>query len=184
MRPLFLLGLATSASFAELKPDPAKAGPEIISEASARLIAALTDAIAKHGPASSIGVCSERAPEIATAVGKAHGVILRRASEKPRNPRNAANDTEKAILKTFNASIGKTESPKAHAITRPDGSTTFVAPIVLANPLCLQCHGMPDRDVAPATLTAIRTLYPNDKAYGYKVGELRGLWSVTFPAGD
>jgi hypothetical protein len=67
-------------------------------------------------------------------------------------------------------------------VTNPDGSTTFYAPIVIANPLCLQCHGTPEKDIAPATLEAIQKHYPKDQATGYQLGDLRGLWSVTFPA--
>jgi hypothetical protein len=29
-------------------------------------------------------------------------------------------------------------------------------------------------------LTAIRKLYPEDRATGYKTGDLRGAWAVTF----
>jgi hypothetical protein len=177
MRQLLLLGLATSTCFAQVKP-----GPEIIAEASAKLIAALTEAIAKDGPASAIAVCSERAPEIAAAVGKTHRVTLRRASEKPRNMKNAATDAEKTLLAAFAADLEKKEQPKPRSVQNPDQSTTLFAPIVISNPLCLQCHGALDRDIAPATLEAIRRLYPDDKATGYQSGDLRGLWSVVFPA--
>ena len=182
MRPLLLLGLATSAGFSQTRPDPTKVGPQIIAEASGKLITALTEAIAKDGTASAIRVCFERAPAIAVEVGKSHGVTLRRASEKPRNPKNTANEAEKILLATFAADIQKNETPKPQTKTHLDGTTTFFAPIVISNPLCLQCHGAPDRDIAPLTLTAIRKPYPDDKATGYKVGDLRGLWSVTFPS--
>ncbi len=51
---------------------------------------------------------------------------------------------------------------------------------MLGNPLCLQCHGTPNQDIAPETLAAIQKLYPGDKATGFKLGDLRGLWRVTF----
>jgi hypothetical protein len=159
-----------------------KPGAEIIAEASAKLIAALTEAIAKDGPARAIGVCSERAPEIAAAVGKAHGVTMRRASDKPRNPKNAATDAEKVLLAAFAADLDKKQPLKPQSVPNPDQSTTLFAPIVISNPLCLRCHGAPDRDIAPLTLEAIRKNYPDDKATGYQSGDLRGLWSVTFPA--
>lgn len=184
MKTLLLFGFSTSMCLAQAESDPAKAGPEIIAEASAKLIAALTEAIAKDGAANAIGVCSERAPEIAAEVGKAHGVTLRRASDKPRNPKNAANEAEKLLLAAFATGIEKNEPPKPQVIANSDGSSTWFAPIVISNPLCLQCHGNPDPDIAPATLTAIRKLYPDDKATGYKSGDLRGLWSVTFPTGN
>jgi hypothetical protein len=49
------------------------------------------------------------------------------------------------------------------------------------NDLCLQCHGTADT-IAPEVRQAIETLYPNDLATGYTVGELRGLIRVTVPA--
>lgn len=64
----------------------------------------------------------------------------------------------------------------------PEGSVHFYAPILLAAPVCLQCHGRPEKDIAPATMAAIKKLYPEDKATGFQLGDLRGLWRVTFPA--
>lgn len=172
--------LCLSACLAHAKPDPAKAGPEIIAEASTKLIAALTEAIAKDGAAAAIGVCSERAPEIAAEVGLAHGVTLRRASEKPRNPNNAATDAEKILLAAFAADLENGKKPEPGVVTNSDGAVVFQAPIIIPSALCLQCHGDTKIDVAPGTLTAIQKLYPDDKATGYKIGDLRGAWSVIF----
>jgi hypothetical protein len=127
-------------------------------------------------------VCSEKAPQIAKEVAAHHGVTLCRATHKPRNPKNAADEVEKAALEAFGAALAKKEAPKAQIITNADGSRTFLAPIVLGNPLCLQCHGTPNQDIAPETLAAIQKLYPDDKATGFKLGDLRGLWRITFPA--
>jgi len=184
MKTLLLLVFIILMCIVQAKPDPAAEGSEIIAEASSKLIAALTEAIANDGTANAISVCSERAPEIAKQVGKTHGVTLRRASDKPRNPKNAANDAEKVLLAAFAAGIDRNEPPQPQIVSNPDKSTTWFAPIVISNPLCLQCHGVPDRDITPATLTAIQKLYPNDKATGYKAGDLRGLWSVTDQAGN
>ena len=71
---------------------------------------------------------------------------------------------EKAVLETFAAALAKNEVPKPQTISNQDGSKSFFAPIVLANPLCLQCHGTPEKDVASDTLSAIQKLYPDDKA--------------------
>jgi len=182
MKPHFPLVLVGLASLAQANPNPATAGSEVIAEASAKLIAALTEAIAKDGTANAIGVCSERAPAIAAAVGKARGVTVRRASGKPRNPKNAATDSEKIILAAFATDMDKSEPPKPRTVTNPDESSTFFAPIVISNPLCLQCHGTPGQEISPTTLAAIQKLYPADKATGYKLDSLRGLWSINVPA--
>lgn len=163
-------------------PDPVEMGPQIIAEAFGRLSGALASAIAERGPAGALGVCSEQAPQIAREVGAAHGVQLRRASHRPRNPQNAADAVEQAALQAFLDALAKPQPPVPQVVVNADGSRSFLAPIVLGNPLCLQCHGDPQKDIAPETLAAIQGRYPGDQATGFKLGDLRGLWRVTFPA--
>jgi len=182
MKYLLLLPFLAFTLVAQTKPDPADEGPKIIAEAFGRLNGALAAAIAKGGPASALSVCSEQAPQIAKEVGAAHGVTLRRATARPRNPKNAVDDVEKGVLAAFAEALAKKEAPKPQKTTKADGSVSFFAPIVLGNPLCLQCHGAPEEDIAPETLAAIQKLYPDDNATGFELGDLRGLWRVTFPA--
>lgn len=46
--------------------------------------------------------------------------------------------------------------------------------------MCLQCHGKPDEDIQKPTFKKIVNLYPKDKAIGYGINEVRGIWSITF----
>ena len=46
------------------------------------------------------------------------------------------------------------------------------------NKMCLQCHGLPNTQILPATLTKLKHLYPTDKAIGYGENELRGIWVI------
>lgn len=46
--------------------------------------------------------------------------------------------------------------------------------------MCLQCHGNPNAEIKPETYTALKALYPNDKATGYDVDQVRGIWSISF----
>jgi hypothetical protein len=180
--PITLISiLFTSAASAQQPLDPSVEAPKIIAEAFAKLSAELTTAIAKDGPAKALTVCSVRAPQIASEVGKDHKVTIRRATNQPRNPKNIATDAEKTALSTFAAALVEKSPPKPQIITNSDDSRTFLAPIVISTPLCLQCHGNPANDIAKPTLDAIRKLYPDDKATGYQLGDLRGLWSITFP---
>ncbi len=180
---LFAMLLACGAlAQTESSSDPATEGPKVITEAFGKLSAALSEAVAKDGPAGALTVCSEKAPQIAKEVAAAHGVTLRRATNKPRNPNNAVDAFENAVLKTFAAALEKNEAPKPQILPLPDGGKSFFAPIILGNPLCLQCHGDREKDITPETLAAIQKLYPADKATGFQLGDLRGLWRVTFPA--
>jgi len=177
MKRLLILSLLLPSGLALAETETKQDSPAIIAEASKILITALTEAIAESGTVGAISVCSEKAPEIATTVGNKHNVTLRRVTEKPRRPTNAANKAEQEILAAFAADIENGKPPAPRTITTEDGST-FVAPIVIPAPLCLQCHGDPAHDIAPETLAAIRKLYPNDQATGYKSGDLRGAWTV------
>ena len=48
----------------------------------------------------------------------------------------------------------------------------------LAKMPCLICHG----DNIDSTIsTKLNELYPNDKAVGYKAGEIRGAFTITQP---
>jgi len=49
-------------------------------------------------------------------------------------------------------------------------------------PACLGCHGTEGGDINAKTLKIIKQKYPEDKATGYKEGDLRGWWKITFPA--
>ncbi|WP_353849860.1 hypothetical protein [Hydrotalea sp.] len=43
----------------------------------------------------------------------------------------------------------------------------------------MQCHGKKGTDINANTLKEINQLYPNDKATGYAINEIRGLLVVT-----
>jgi hypothetical protein len=113
MKHLLLIPFFALSVFAQTAPDPAVEGPKIIAEAFTKLSGALGEAIAKGGPASALSVCREKVPQIAKEVAAAHGVTLRRATHKPRNPKNAADEVEKAVLEAFGAALAKREAPKA-----------------------------------------------------------------------
>ena len=53
--------------------------------------------------------------------------------------------------------------------------------ITIPNGLCLNCHGEPGKEINESTLEKINSLYPEDKAIDFKVGDLRGMWSIEMP---
>ena len=58
-----------------------------------------------------------------------------------------------------------------------DDRSGYVEPIVL-QPLCLTCHG---DSLAPEVAARIQDLYPQDRAVGYEVGDLRGVFWAAYP---
>lgn len=162
-------------------PEPADLGRQIVGQAFSVLSSNLMTAIAKGGPSNALEFCSVNVAPIVATVANARGVELRRVTHKPRNPDNQASPAELALIESYRARLATTTNLPPQIVTNASGRTQFVAPILLGNPLCLQCHGQPGTEIAPGTLSVIDRLYPADAARGFKLGELRGLWVVTLP---
>jgi len=93
-------------------------------------------------------------------------------SDRPRNPVNQADKDELAAMKWFRANPKATE--RITEISTSNGDVYhFTAPIWI-EPSCLSCHG--ERQSAPLW---IQKNY--SEAYGYHVGDLRGVMSIKLP---
>ena len=46
--------------------------------------------------------------------------------------------------------------------------------------LCVDCHGPADR-LTPAVKNELKAMYPDDKAIGYRPGEIRGAMTIRKP---
>ncbi len=158
-------------------------GKKVAGQAFQLLSGQLMGAMAKGGPIHAIDFCSTRALALTAAVGSSNRVVLHRVTHAPRNPANLANPLEQELIARFQAEVRVgTNQPPVPPVpvlrTNAAGATVFYAPIVLANPLCLQCHGTPGREIATATAEAIGQRYPQDRATGFRLGDIRGLWKV------
>jgi len=101
------------------------------------------------------------------------GMTFNNVSDRPRNPDNQADADELEDMAWFRA------NPKAedrlNEVRNTSGGSFYhyVAPVWI-EPYCLKCHG--EREDAPPSIAK-----NYDAAYGYKVGELRGLVSIRMP---
>ena len=154
-------------------------GQEIVNEAAAALSKALMKALEEGGVAGALPFCSIEAVPLTTEAAKRSGVGLRRISSKNRNPGNAASPEEQRILDTFRAALSRAQAPQA-VVEQTKIQASYYVPILLGNPTCLRCHGTPDQDIIPDDHRLIKQLFPEDKATGYKIGDLRGMWRVDF----
>jgi hypothetical protein len=155
-------------------------GRAIASQAFALLSTNLAQAIAARGITNALPYCSERAYPLTELVAATNQVRLRRITHKPRNPTNEVAAGELAILRGFQLALGRGEQPKPVVQARGTETVLFYSPIVITNPLCLQCHGVMGQDIPPATAALLRELYPQDQATGFQLGDLRGGWRVDF----
>jgi mono/diheme cytochrome c family protein len=83
---------------------------------------------------------------------------------------------ELAIISDFKTALAAGEKPKA--VLRERGEQVVGYYPIVTNGMCLQCHGEAGSQISAATLALIERLYPEDKATGYGVNELRGLFVV------
>jgi len=91
---------------------------------------------------------------------------------------------ERAALEDFDRRAASGESPasleKAEIVTE-DGTQSYRYMRALpTQPLCLACHGLPEQ-LTPAVKEKLKTLYPDDKAVGYRPGEIRGAMTIRKP---
>lgn len=186
---LALSGSAAEPASATTDPRLAE-GRRITVQAFNTLSGQLMAAMARGGPTNAIDFCSTRALSLTEGVGQTNRVSLHRVSHAPRNPANRASEAELALIRRFQEQLkpgavaaAPPAPPAPVLVTNTTGEVTFYAPIVLSNPLCLQCHGDPARDIAPATREAIAARYPADKATGFRLGDVRGLWRIGFGTG-
>jgi hypothetical protein len=159
-------------------------GQAIAAEAFGVLSSRLGKAIADAGYTNAIEFCSVHGITLTTSVGVTNEVLLRRVTHRPRNPQNRADTNELAIIRQFETELSKGATPIPVVAASKPNSFTYYAPIVLNLPLCVSCHGEPGTDIKPDVLAQIKKTYPADEATGFKLGQLRGLWSVDFKRAD
>ena len=139
------------------------------------LKAELKKAMKAGGPINALEVCNTKASDITKKVAEDKGVSITRVSLKNRNPDNVPNDWQMAVLEDFNARAEKGEKVKKMGfakIVEHDGKKQLRFMKALpTGKLCLKCHGSNIKEDVQAKITK---LYPDDKATGYKKGQVRG----------
>ncbi len=149
-----------------------------------KLLEVLDDEIRKGGPENAIGVCREKAPQMAKAASEKTGWAIRRVSLKHRNPKAVPDAWEKAALEEFDRRAAAGEKPtgleKGELLTVGGQQVYRYMKALPTQDLCLQCHGTPER-VSPAVQARLHELYPDDKAVGYSAAEIRGAITIRKP---
>lgn len=128
------------------------------------------------GTTQALSACHAQAPAIAA---KAVPDVVRvgRTSHRLRNPANRSPDWVVPLLAAY---VDRPEDRVPRAVKLSDDLYGYVEPIVL-QPVCLQCHGKTlDAEVS----AQIKMLYPEDRAVGFEVGDLRGLFWLEFTKPD
>jgi Protein of unknown function (DUF3365) len=139
----------------------------------------LKQVLGTQGPEAAISVCKEKAPAIAASLSKSSGFEVTRVSPKNRNPKGAPDAWEaqaQAALEKRLASGEKPESLETWQVVKTAGGKEFrYAKALVAQPLCLTCHG---EQIAEGIKARVAAEYPDDKATGYAAGMVRGIVSI------
>jgi hypothetical protein len=146
-------------------------------EASQALIqglgAQLRAALQAAGPESAMHICQQAAGLTTKAIGENFdGVSVRRTTLKPRNPGNAPDEIDKKVL---NLLATADEIPNEH-IEWTGETGRYYKPLIIQE-VCLKCHG-DSSTFSPGLKNKLKSLYPDDLATGYGLGELRGVIRV------
>lgn len=138
----------------------------------------LQKALANGSIESALRYCNVHAYPIADSLAAVYSVSIKRVSDKNRNPRNKTDKMGNFMMKGFGIDLseGNDLSPK---LVMKDDSVIFYKPII-TQALCLNCHGVPGKDITFSNDSLIQSLYPRDKAVGYQANQLRGLWRIGF----
>ncbi|MFZ2306248.1 MAG: DUF3365 domain-containing protein [Rhodoferax sp.] len=180
------VGLGMAISLNAMADDAAvlEEARSVASAVPPKLVQVLTAEIAQGGVASAVNVCNEKAPQMAKAASQQSGWAIRRVSLRNRNPKAVPDAWERAALEEFDRRAAAGESPatlETSALVEEGGRKEFRYMKALpVQKMCLGCHGA--TDAIPADVVAkLQALYPDDKAVGYSVGQIRGAMTIRKP---
>ena len=155
---------------------PIEVGKNIAMQTKSVLGKNLLEAINTKGTENAVSFCSIKAIPLTDSMALLLNAKVKRVSDKNRNPNNKANKTELAYIESIKLAISKGEVPKPKLTTLEDKQIGYYP--IITNKMCMQCHGQVVKEILPNTLSKLKKLYPNDRAVGYKLDELRGIWVV------
>lgn len=141
------------------------------------LLQNVAGAIQKGGTEYAVDFCQVEAIPITDSLSKEVQMYIQRITDKNRNLKNNLNiEADRLIFDEF-----KVKSELADTLLIEKEKYVYYKRINIAMSTCLKCHGNPQVDIEEKTLQKINTLYPNDKAVGYKLNDFRGLWKIEIP---
>ncbi|MDX1334227.1 MAG: DUF3365 domain-containing protein [Gammaproteobacteria bacterium] len=176
--------LATSASFADGHKNDQMVNESraAIKQFGGQLKGELQKAMKAGGPVNAIQVCNEVAPGIAAKISEEKGWDVARTSLKTRNAGNAPDAWETKVLTSFDERKAAGEDPMKidySEITEVDGKKAFrYMKAIPTAKVCLNCHAA---EIDAKVEAKINELYPEDKARGYKEGDIRGAFTIIRP---
>lgn len=168
---------APGSPAAEVEAGQLAASRALADRFQAELMQALEAAIAADGAAGAVTACAAIAPALAALLSEESGATVRRTALRVRNPAAAPDSFEQAALARLAEAPLDAAGRPAELYSRDGGRFRYLRAIPTRG-LCLQCHG---EAIAPEVRAAIAAAYPADRATGFRAGDLRGAFSISWP---
>jgi len=137
------------------------------------------------GPLRSLIVCKFGAPEVASSLSRKTGWRVSRVSLRTRNPALGLPDAwEHRVLEEFDQRVARGEKADGlefgEVVREPGGRYFRYMKALPVARLCLTCHG-PSESLSNEVKEKLAADYPNDRATGYSIGQVRGAVTVKRP---
>jgi cytochrome c553 len=157
-------------------------GKSIIKAFMGDLKGELTKGMKQGGALNAINACNTVAPQISDSHSQMTGWSVARTSLKVRNTGNAPDDWEMAVLKEFESRKAAGEDPmklvKADVVEENGRKVFRMMKAIPTAKACTSCHGA---NIDEPVAKKLDELYPEDQARGFKVGDLRGAFTLKKP---
>jgi hypothetical protein len=151
---------------------------ELIQLFSSSLKKTLVETLQTDGPVAAIAVCKEQAPQIAKSLSQQYGLNIGRTSLRTRNPNNLPDIWEKSVLDSFETRHQAGQKLTELSFIEKPNTQWRMMKAIPTGQVCLICHG---EQLAPSVSDQLNRLYPHDQATGFKLGDIRGAFTVSEP---
>jgi len=138
-------------------------------------------AVRSGGFEQAVSACQIQAPLIKQSHNQESDLEIKRTSLKWRNPNNSPDDWERQVLLAFEqkkqAGVSIKQLHHSEVIKTDTGLEYRFMKAISIKSVCLKCHGDESQIAAPVA-TALKQQYPLDNATQFKLGDIRGAFSV------
>ncbi len=134
-------------------------------------------AINEGGVQHAVDYCNVHASSLIDSLSVKYEAKISRVSDRYRNPENKPGELDLTVIEAYREQLAAGNELQPHLEVTAD-EIIFYSPILILNPVCLNCHGEAGSTALQENVDFIKSKYPEDMATGYKLGDLRGAWKI------
>jgi len=134
-------------------------------------------AINEGGVQHAVDYCNVHASPLIDSLSVKYEAKISRVSDKYRNPANKPGELDLTVIEAYREQLAAGNELQPHLEVTAD-EIIFYSPILILNPVCLNCHGEAGSTSQQENIDFIKSKYPEDLATGFKLGDLRGVWKI------